>query len=281
MDKFVDEVLKDTLIDGLKLLPFLFLAFLIIELIEHKLNSKKIVSKAGKFGPFIGSILGAAPQCGFSVLGTNLYSTRIITIGTLISIYLSTSDEMIPIMLSQDMEIGIILKIIGIKVIVGMIFGFVIDLILRKKEEVNIKACCEEENCHCENGLLISTLHHTLSIFLFILLASLIINTILFFLGEEFLQKVFLKDSIFGPFISSLVGLIPNCASSVVITELYLSSAISFGSLISGLLTGSGVGILVLFRTNKNIKENMFILLTIYSIGVLMGIIFDLIGVVI
>ena len=281
MDKFVDEVLKDTLIDGLKLLPFLFVAFLIIELIEHKLNSKKIVSKAGKFGPFIGSILGAAPQCGFSVLGTNLYSTRIITIGTLISIYLSTSDEMIPIMLSQDMEIGIILKIIGIKVIVGMIFGFVIDLILRKKEEVNIKACCEEENCHCEKGLLISTLHHTLSIFLFILLASLIINTILFFLGEEFLQKVFLKDSIFGPFISSLVGLIPNCASSVVITELYLSSAISFGSLISGLLTGSGVGILVLFRTNKNIKENIFILLSIYSIGVLVGILFDLIGVVI
>lgn len=281
MEEFVEEVLKDTLIDGVKLLPFLFVAFLIIELLEHKLNSKKIVSKAGKAGPFIGSILGAAPQCGFSVLGTNLYSTRIITLGTLISIYLSTSDEMLPIMISQNIDISIILKIIGIKVIVGMIFGFIIDLIIRKREEVNIKNCCEEEHCHCEKGIFLSTLHHTISIFLFILIASLLINTILFFLGEEFLQKIFLKDSIFGPFISSLVGLIPNCASSVVITELYLSNAISFGSLISGLLTGAGVGILVLFRTNKNMKENLFILLTIYGIGVLIGVLFDLIGVVI
>ena len=281
MEEFVEEVLKDTLIDGVKLLPFLFVAFLIIELLEHKLNSKKIVSKAGKAGPFIGSILGAAPQCGFSVLGTNLYSTRIITLGTLISIYLSTSDEMLPIMISQNIDISIILKIIGIKVIVGMIFGFIIDLIIRKREEVNIKNCCEEEHCHCEKGIFLSTLHHTLSIFLFILIASLLINTILFFLGEEFLQKIFLKDSIFGPFISSLVGLIPNCASSVVITELYLSNAIGFGSLISGLLTGAGVGILVLFKTNKNMKENLFILLTIYGIGVLIGVLFDLIGVVI
>lgn len=281
MEEFVEEVLKDTLIDGVKLLPFLFVAFLIIELLEHKLNSKKIISKAGKAGPFIGSILGAAPQCGFSVLGTNLYSTRIITLGTLISIYLSTSDEMLPIMISQNIDISIILKIIGIKVIVGMIFGFIIDLIIRKREEVNIKNCCEEEHCHCEKGIFLSTLHHTISIFLFILIASLLINTILFFLGEEFLQKIFLKDSIFGPFISSLVGLIPNCASSVVITELYLSNAIGFGSLISGLLTGAGVGILVLFRTNKNMKENLFILLTIYGIGVLIGVLFDLIGVVI
>lgn len=281
MSEFIEEVLKDTLIDGIKLIPFLFVAFLIIELLEHKLNSKKIITKSGKFGPFFGSILGAFPQCGFSVLGTNLYSTRIITLGTLISIYLSTSDEMIPIMISQDIDISVVLKIIGIKVIVGMLFGFIIDLLLRKKEDMKIKDCCEDENCHCEKGLIHSTLHHTISIFLFILIASLLINTTLFFLGEEFLQKLFLKDSIFSPFISSLVGLIPNCASSVVITELYLNSALTFGSLMSGLLTGAGVGILVLFRTNKNIKENVLILLTIYGIGVVIGILFDLIGVVI
>ena len=280
MKEFLEEVVLDTLIDGIKLIPFLFVAFLIIELLEHKLDSKKIVSKSGKFGPFIGSILGAFPQCGFSVLGTNLYSTRIITLGTLISIYLSTSDEMIPVMLSQKIDTITVLKIIGIKVIVGMIFGFIIDLLIRRKEEVHIKDCCEEDHCHCEKGILRSTLHHTLSIFLFILVASLLINTILFFLGEEFLQTLFLKDSIFGPFVSSLVGLIPNCASSVVITELYLSSAITFGALMSGLLTGAGVGILVLFRTNKNLKENISILLTIYSIGVIIGMVFDIIGVV-
>lgn len=280
MSEFIEEVLKDTIIDGIKLIPFLFVAFLIIELLEHKLNSKKIISKSGRLGPFIGSILGAFPQCGFSVLGTNLYSTRIITIGTLISIYLSTSDEMIPVMMSQDIGVITILKIIGIKVIVGMICGFIIDLILKKKEEVDIKKCCEEQHCHCEKSVFLSTLKHTLSIFIFIVIASLLINTMLFFLGEEFLQKLFLKDSILSPFISSLVGLIPNCASSVVITELYLSNAITFGSLISGLLTGAGVGILVLFRTNKNLKQNILILLTIYSIGVLIGVIFDLIGVV-
>lgn len=229
MEEFLEEVVLDTLKDGIKLIPFLFVAFLIIELLEHKLDSKKIVSKSGKYGPFIGSILGAFPQCGFSVLGTNLYSTRIITIGTLISIYLSTSDEMLPVMLSQNIDMITILKIIGIKVIVGMTFGFIIDLILRKKEEVNIKDCCEEDHCHCEKGIVRSTLHHTVSIFLFILIATLVLNTILFFLGEEFLQKLFLKNSIFGPFISSLVGLIPNCAASVVITELYISNAITFG----------------------------------------------------
>lgn len=281
MEEFLDEVLLDTLIDGVKLLPFLFVAFLIIELLEHKLDSEKIIKKSGKFGPFVGSILGAFPQCGFSVLGTNLYSTRIITLGTLISIYLSTSDEMIPIMISQNVDITSIFKVIGIKVIVGMIFGFIIDLIIRKKEEIKIKNCCEDEHCHCEKGILVSTLHHTLSIFLFLLVASLIINTSLFFLGEESLQTVFLKNSIFGPFISSLVGLIPNCASSVVITELYLNNAITFGSLLAGLLTGAGVGILVLFRTNKSLKENLFILLTIYGIGSIVGVIFDLIGVVI
>ncbi len=281
MEEFLEEVVLDTLKDGIKLIPFLFVAFLMIELLEHKLDSKKIVSKSGKYGPFIGSILGAFPQCGFSVLGTNLYSTRIITIGTLISIYLSTSDEMLPVMLSQNIDMITILKIIGIKVIVGMTFGFIIDLILRKKEEVNIKDCCEEDHCHCEKGIVRSTLHHTVSIFLFILIATLVLNTILFFLGEEFLQKLFLKNSIFGPFISSLVGLIPNCAASVVITELYISNAITFGSLIAGLLTGAGVGILVLFKTNKNIKENMFILLTIYFIGVMVGVIFDLIGIII
>ncbi len=277
----MQEVLLDTLLDGLKLLPFLFIAFLIIELIEHKLNSKKVIKKAGKLGPFIGSLLGAFPQCGFGVMATNLYATRIITLGTLISIYLSTSDEMLPIMLGENVDISIIVKILSIKVIVGMICGFAIDFILRKKQDkLEIKECCDDAHCDCEHGIFKSTLKHTFSILFFIMLVSFILNTYLFFVGEDTLARIFLKDTLFGPFISSLVGLIPNCASSVVITELYLSGAVTTGSMLAGLLTGSGVGLMVLFKTNKNLKENIYILLTIYGIGVLVGIIIDLMGIV-
>lgn len=273
------DVIKDTLLDGIKLIPFLFAAFLIIELIEHKIDSKKIISNNTKYGPFIGGILGAFPQCGFSVLGTNLYATRIITLGTLISIYLSTSDEMIPLMLSNNVDISIILKILSIKVIVGMLFGFIIDLIISNKKEINIDIC-EDDNCDCKHSIIKSSIHHTLKIFIFILLVSFILNIILYYFGEDSLKKLFLTDSIFSSFISSLIGLIPNCASSVLLTNLYINGALNLGALLSGLLTGSGVGILVLFKVNKNMKENVLILFTIYFIGVIVGILFNLIGII-
>ena len=273
------EVIIETLIDALKLLPFLFIAFLLLEFIEHKLSkkNKKIVEKSGKLGPVIGSILGAFPQCGFSVSATNFYATRIITLGTLVSIYLSTSDEMLPLLISEGVEIGLIIKILLIKVLIGMISGFIIDLIFRKKEKEHIHDFCEDEHCDCESGIIISSIKHTLNIILYIILISFILNTIIYFIGEENLGNIILKNPILGPILSSLIGLIPNCASSVVITELYLSNVISFGSMMSGLLTGSGVALLVLFKVNKNIKENIKILSLIYIIGVISGIIIEII----
>ena len=276
------DIILDTLIDSLKLLPFLFIAFLIIELIEHKLNkqTKKIVSKSGKVGPLIGSLLGLFPQCGFSVMATNLYVTRIITLGTLISIYLATSDEMLPIMLSQKIAFIEIVKLLGIKFICGIIWGFIIDLLLNKKskkENINYEIC-DEDHCNChEEGVIKSTLIHTLKTLLFIMLVSFLLNILLHFIGEDNLSKLFLKNSIFGPFISSLLGLIPNCGSSIVITELYLNGAISLGSAMAGLLTGSGVALLVLFKENKDIKENVTILSLLYGLGVISGIIIELI----
>lgn len=276
------DIILDTLIDSLKLLPFLFIAFLIIELIEHKLNkqTKKLVSKSGKVGPLIGSLLGLFPQCGFSVMATNLYVTRIITLGTLISIYLATSDEMLPIMLSQKIAFIEIVKLLGIKFICGIIWGFIIDLLLNKKskkENINYEIC-DEDHCNChEEGVIKSTLIHTLKTLLFIMLVSFLLNILLHFIGEDNLSKVFLKNSIFGPFISSLIGLIPNCGSSIVITELYLNGAISLGSAMAGLLTGSGVALLVLFKENKDIKENVTILSLLYGLGVISGIIIELI----
>lgn len=274
------EVIIETLIDAIKLLPFLFITFLILEFIEHKLSkkNKNIIEKSGKLGPIVGSILGAFPQCGFSVSATNFYSTRIITLGTLISVYLSTSDEMLPLLISEGVEISLIIKILLIKILIGMISGFIIDLIFRKKEKEHIHDFCEDEHCDCENGIIISSIKHTLNITLFIILISFILNTIIYFIGEENLGNIILKNQFLGPILSSLIGLIPNCASSVIITELYLSNVITFGSMISGLLTGSGVALLVLFKVNKNLKENIKILLLLYLIGTLSGLIISFIA---
>lgn len=268
------EIIYDTIIDSLKLLPFLFITFLLMEYFEHKMKNKnkKIIEKAGKLGPLFGSILGAFPQCGFSVAATNLYATRIISLGTLISIYLSTSDEMLPILLSEQAPISLIIKIIIIKVIIGMISGFMIDLFIRKEEKNHVHDFCHEEHCDCEHGLLKSSLKHTLDIFVFIIIISFLLNLGFSYLGESTLNKIFMKQSILGPFLSSLIGLIPNCGASVVLTKLYLSNTISFASLISGLLTGSGVAILVLFKLNKDKKDSIKILSIIYLIGVLVGV---------
>ena len=275
------HILKHSVLDSIKLIPFLFIAFLIIEWVEHKLSKKsqEIIAKSGKFGPLIGSLLGLIPQCGFSVVATNLYVTRILSLGTLIAIYLSTSDEMLPILLSEKATIETIMLFLGSKFLIGMIAGFAIDLIFKKKETISYEIC-EDEHCGCnhEHNLIKSSLIHTLKTFLFIFIATLIINIIFEFLGEEYLSKLFLKNTILAPFITSLIGFIPNCGSSVLITELYLSGAITFASSLSGLLTGSGIAILVLFKSNKNLKENLKILGLTYSIGVLVGVVIEIIN---
>ena len=279
------DIILETLLDTLKLIPFLFVAFLIIELIEHKLNNKnkKILKKSKKYGPILASLAGVIPQCGFSVMATNLYTTRIITLGTLIAVYLSTSDEMLPILISHNVESSIIIKILLIKVLFAIIYGIIIDFIISKtkrKEKENYEIC-DEEHCHCEHGILKSSVKHTINISLFILVMNFIINIIFTYIGEDFLSKLFLKDTIFGPFVTSIIGLIPNCGASVILTELYLNNAINISSLISGLLTGSGTAIIVLFKGNKNIKENIFIVLILYLLGSISGVIIELIELII
>ena len=276
------EVLLDTLLDAIKIIPFLFVTFLLMEYIEHGFTKKgkEKIKKAGNLGPFFGGLLGAVPQCGFSVMATNLYATRIVTLGTLISIYLSTSDEMLPILISQKCSFSIIIKILLIKVLIGMLAGFIIDFIIRKKTKSSnyeIKKFCDEEHCDCEHGIIKSSIKHTLNILIFIIVITLLLNLGFYYFGNDNIEKLFLKDSFFSPFISSLIGLIPNCGASVALTELYLNNVISFASVISGLLTGSGVALLVLFKINKNVKENVKILLTLYFIGALSGIVIEII----
>ncbi|MBQ3021550.1 MAG: arsenic efflux protein [Bacilli bacterium] len=275
------HTLKHTLKDSLNLLPFLFIAFLIIEFIEHKLSKrvKKFITKSGKFGPILGSVLGLIPQCGVSVMATNFYITRVISLGCLFSIYLSTSDEMLPIMISRGVSFKVIFSILLIKFVTGFVFGYIIDFIFKSKNKKFEYEICDTEHCDCEHGVIKSSLKHTLSTFIYIVITSFIITFLYEQFGESLVSKIFMKDSLFGPFVGSLVGLIPNCGASIALSELYLNSAISFGTCIAGLLTGSGVAILILFKSNKNIKENIFIVISLYLIGVLIGIFLDFMGI--
>lgn len=279
------DAILDSLIDTVKLIPFLLITYIIMEFIEHKTShkTKDAIKKSGHFGPLIGGILGVVPQCGFSAAASSLYSARIITLGTLIAVFLSTSDEMLPILISEAVDVRIILSILGIKLVIAVIVGFIIDLFFRKKfetseDEPEIKDLCEHEHCHCEHGIFKSALKHTINITLYIFIISLVLNIIIYFIGENNLAHILNSTPIIGPIIASLVGLIPNCASSVIITQLYLSKVLNFATMIAGLLVNTGVGLLILFRTNKNLKENIKITVLLFAIGVIFGIIFDLIG---
>lgn len=282
------EIIKETLIDALKILPFLFVTYLIMESLEHKTGdkTKQLVKKSGKLGPLFGSILGIFPQCGFSAVAASLYAGRVITLGTLIAVFLSTSDEMLPILISKSAPIELIVKVLVIKLIIGIIAGFIVDilhaLIFKKlKEEKNnedaIEDMCEHEHCDCEHGIVKSAIKHTINILAFIIIITFLINIIIYFIGEDNISNAIAQVPIAGILVSALIGFIPNCAGSVIITELYLSNLISLGSMLAGLLVGSGIGILVLFRTNKNVKDNLKIMGILYVISIMSGFIIDLI----
>ena len=275
------HIIEHSLLDTLKLVPFLFLTYLAMEFMEHKTGSKaqNMIKKAGKFGPVLGGLLGIVPQCGFSAAASNLYAGRVITVGTLVAIYLSTSDEMLPILFSAKAPASEIAVILLTKAVIGIIAGVILDLLIKQKDDDHdhIHDICEDENCHCEDGILRSALKHTLHITFFILLVTLVLNLVLHNGGEEVLANVLLNRPVLGPVLAGLVGLIPNCAASVVITQLYVSGAMNFGAAMAGLLCGSGVGLLVLFRVNHHKKENFKILGMVYGIGVVAGILLGLI----
>lgn len=276
------DVVFDTLLDGVKLLPFLFLTYLAMEYLEHRTSAKtkRFVKNSGKAGPVIGALLGVVPQCGFSTAASNLYAGKVITVGTLIAIFMSTSDEMIPVFLSEQVSVLVLIKLIAIKIVIGLVMGFLIDLIVsRSKKNYNmvekIGHVCDHDHCGCETSIFKSALRHTITIFAFIVVISFALNTVIHFVGEDTLGNLVLNKPVIGPMIAAVIGLIPNCASSVVLTQLYIQGVLGIGSLMAGLLAGSGVGILVLFRENDDIKDNLRILATLYISGVVWGIIID------
>ena len=284
---FLDEVVWHGFLDTLKLVLFLFLTYLLMEFIEHKASEKArtLMAKAGSFGPAIGGIFGAVPQCGFSAAAANLYTARVMSLGTLIAVFLSTSDEMLPIMLAGNIKISSVLLILLYKCVVGIAMGYAIDGAMRlmkvEKEQINIDEICDNDGCRCEDGILKSALHHTLSVSLFIFAVTLVLNSIIFFVGYDTLSGSVFSLPVISHILCALVGLIPNCASSVALTGLAMSGVISVGAMMSGLFAGAGVGILVLFKMNKRVKENIVVVALLVAIGVIFGILADVIGITI
>ncbi len=332
----LQHVIEHTLEHSISIVPFLLLTYLAMEYIEHKAEDKvqSAIKKAGSFGPVVGAVLGAVPQCGFSTAASNFYAGRVITLGTLMAIYLSTSDEMLPILLSNQVGAAVIFKLLGIKIVIGMAAGLLIDAVMRGRhkkvlegsgnckqdahdhhshdhhehEHVHdhehhshghdhdhnhhshedhhhnntpIHELCEQENCHCERGIFVSAVIHTVKIFLYILVITFVLNLVIELVGEETLTGLLMNRPVLGPLLAGVVGLIPNCASSVVITQLFLSGTLGLGSMMAGLLVNAGVGVLVLFRVNRHRKENLTIVGMLYVIGVIAGIVLDLLQIVV
>lgn len=279
------DLILETVLDCVKMLPILFLAYLLMEFIERKAGEKlnRVVSRVGYAGPAIGGLVGAVPQCGFSGAIAGFYAAGIVTLGTLLSVFLSTSDEMLPILLSSRVPLSEILKILLFKVLGGILAGFAVDVILRlvrRQRDVNsehIHEFCEQEDCDCEESVWISALKHTGKVILLIFIVSLVLNVIFEFWGTDFLRNIITSTPVAGEALLSLIGLIPNCSASVLITNLYVESVITPGQMIAGLMANAGVGLLVLFRLNKNVKENLMITALLYVCAVILGLLIGLI----
>ena len=283
------DVLADAVIDTVKLIPFLFLTYLLMEWLEEKTGEKAVsmIRRNGRWGPVIGAALGVVPQCGFSAAAASLYSGGLITVGTLLAIFLSTSDEMLPIMISEAVSPLIIGKILLTKIVLGLLFGIGIDTLnkfrhrWKKDKEKHIHDLCEQDHCHCEEGnVFLSALRHTIQIVIFILIFTFVIGLLIELVGEDAIGTFLTSRPVTGVLLSALIGLIPNCGASVTITELYLRGILSPGQMTAGLLVGAGVGLMVLFRTNRRLVENLKITGILYLAGVLGGWIIELTGIV-
>ncbi len=285
---FIPDFLKDALIDSINLVPFLFIIFIFIEIIERYYTKKRhlFVFWIKKIGPLFGSLFASLPQCGFSVIASTVYTRRLLSRGTLIAVYLATSDEAIPVLLTYPQKAYIILPIILIKIIAAIGVGYLVDWVvsynakepvLEEKHE-HIEGCCHHHIAQDarKRDFWLHPLKHTLNIFVFILLISIVLGFILSRTGsEEVLAKYCLMNSPLQPLLVALVGLIPNCAISVMLTMLFVKNTISFGALLAGLCTSGGLGILVLFRRNGDKKDTAIILGILVLVATLIGLVFQ------
>lgn len=309
----IGHVLEHSIEDTLYLIPFLFVTYLAMEWLEHKAGDKaeEAVRRAGAAGPVVGALVGIVPQCGFSAAAATLWAGRVITLGTLFAVFLSTSDEMLPIFLTEQVAPMTILKIMGVKLMIGMVMGFVVDaavrLARRDREKLRIHELCERDHCHCNDdceaceqqpelaydfehdeehehhreggSILRSALKHTVQVTVFIFVITLVLDGALELVGEDALAAFLGSNPVLSVLGSALVGLIPNCAASVVIAQLYVEGALGAGAMMAGLLVSAGVGLLVLFRTNRGLRQNLIVLAGLWATGVFWGLIISAFGI--
>lgn len=279
---FWSEVFVDGFFDTLKLIPFLFVTYLLMEYIEHKAKSKAegFIQRSGAFAPVVGGLVGAVPQCGFSSAAANLYSGRLITMGTLVAVFLSTSDEMIPILISGKISAAAILAIVAYKTAAAIIAGLAIDFAVRRKhssEPHEHTEAVSHAHDHCHGKILPEALRHTLKISLFVLVINLAINALIYLIGEEALGEYMTALPALNYLLGAVFGLIPNCAASVALTTLALEGLITSGTMIAGLFSGAGIGLAVLLKENKSRKENLIIILIVVLLGTAFGFLSDII----
>ena len=283
------DSLKDTIKDTVTLIPFLFITYLAMEWLEDKTEEQSVsmLSRISKFSHVLGAGIGLIPQCGFSAGAASLYSGGVITAGTLIAVFLSTSDEMIPIFISSSVAPATIGKILALKFAIALISGIAVDAashVIRYgfHADKHIHDLCEREQCGCEDeegGILHSALVHTFKITGFIFLISLALSLVLGYAGEETVASILTGAPLLATILTGVIGLIPNCAASVAIAQLYLEGLLTCGQLMSGLLVGAGVGLLVLFRTNSHHKENIAVTMALLALGICWGVLIDILGI--
>lgn len=285
------ELLLDSVIDTAKMLPFLFAAYLIIEWLERKKSDsiEGVLAKGGRFGFVPGAFLGLLPQCGFSAAAANFYASRVISLGTLMAVFLATSDEAIPVMLGQPDSYPSMVKLLGFKLVHALLVGFLLDVALRRfipksmrgygADKICLSDGTGEHHHEEEGGILVSALKHTAVIFVTIFAFTFVFGLLVAWLGEENIAGFLAGLGFFQPLVAALFGLIPNCASSVLLTQLYLSGGITFGSVLAGLSANAGIGLTVLFRANKNPRQNLFITGLLVGLGTLLGLVVQGLGV--
>lgn len=353
MEMILDALL-DAILDTAKLIPFLFITYMGMEYLEHKAekHTTGMLEKAGHFGPLIGAVVGILPQCGFSAAASSLFAGGVISVGTLIAVFLSTSDEMLPIFISEGVHPATMMRILATKAMLGLISGFLLDIFMRhgrhtKAPEKHIHDLCVHEHCDCDDdaeeegtlhtadahdgeashahdvqashhsheanaddhahrhvaeehhshehthtghhhhhhqkgflGIAMPALHHTIQITGFIFFITLVITLLVEGIGAEAIGHFLSGKPVIGVFLAGVVGLIPNCAASVSITQLYLMGILNAGQMMAGLLVGAGVGLLVLFRTNDHPNENLRITIMLYGLGVFWGLVIEYLGIV-
>lgn len=325
------EILVDATKDSLVLVPFLFVTYLVLESLEHAAGARvaAVVRKAGSAGPVVGGILGVLPQCGFSAIGATLFAGRVVTLGTLLAVFLSTSDEMLPLLVAEQVDLGLVGRILAAKASIGIVVGLVADAILRLVAHRShahgadslvdglseagsgvghIHELCERDHCHCADDEEVGHAHgahdlgqgrshahdhaghehahgtadmlgsvvrgavsHTVQVTVFIFVITLVLSGLLDTLGEGAIAPILGSNAVVATFVSALVGLIPNCAASIVITQLYLEGALGLGPMMAGTLVAGGAGFLVLFRTNRSVRENVCVLAILLAVGIVSG----------